>query len=371
MSEKIKVCHFTSVHTRYDVRIFLKQCKSLERSGLFEVHQVVADGMGDELNSGVHIHDVGPKTSRFKRMFITSKKVYEKAIDLDCEIYHFHDPELFPYGKKLKRKGKKVVFDAHEDLPKQLLSKPYFHPFVGKVVAKIMGRYEKIICSKLDGVLTATPYINDKFLKINKNALNVNNFPILDELNLDGDWSEKKREVCYVGGISRIRGVQNLVDAVEKVEDVRFNLAGNLEGNELEEELKLKVGWNKTEAYGQVGRAEVAQILKRSMAGLVTFFPVPNHIDAQPNKMFEYMSAGIPIITSNFPLWKLIVNGNECGICVDPESTKEISGAISRLTNNPDLAKKMGENGRKAVCEKYNWGIEELKLVQFYKDLLK
>jgi glycosyltransferase involved in cell wall biosynthesis len=123
-------------------------------------------------------------------------------------------------------------------------------------------------------------------------------------------------------------------------------------------------------AIGQVNRAEVRNVLGRSVAGLVTFHALPNHVDAQPNKMFEYMSAGIPVIASNFALWRDIIEGNQCGICVDPMNPEAIAAAIDYLIEHPEDAKKMGENGRKAVLEKYNWLMEEKKLINLYKELL-
>ena len=110
-------------------------------------------------------------------------------------------------------------------------------------------------------------------------------------------------------------------------------------------------------------------MLAKSKAGVVFFYPLPNHIDAQPNKMFEYMSAGLPIITSNFLFWREIVEGNECGLCVDPLNPKAIGEAIQYLIDNPAQAERMGGNGRKAVEGKFNWPVEEEKLLALYKEL--
>lgn len=117
---------------------------------------------------------------------------------------------------------------------------------------------------------------------------------------------------------------------------------------------------------GFLNRSEVAELLSKASAGLVLFHPYPNHIDAQPNKMFEYMSAGLPIISSNFPLWKEIVEGNSCGICVDPLNPTAIREAIEQIIRNPDDAAQMGRNGRSAVESKYNWETESFKLLKFY-----
>ncbi len=98
---------------------------------------------------------------------------------------------------------------------------------------------------------------------------------------------------------------------------------------------------------------------------------MPNHVDAQPNKMFEYMSAGIPVIASDFPLWREIIEGCGCGICVDPLDPKKIAEAIDYLVDNPEIARRMGENGRKAVYDRYNWDVEEKKLLALYDSLLR
>ena len=85
--------------------------------------------------------------------------------------------------------------------------------------------------------------------------------------------------------------------------------------------------------------------------------------------MFEYMAAGIPVVASNFPLWKEIIEENKCGICVEPANVEQISDAVNYLLNNPEEAQRMGANGRKAVEEKYNWNNEAKTLLQLYCDL--
>ncbi len=367
----IKITHLTSAHSRYDTRIFIKMCCSLAKQGNYIVSLVVADDKGYEIKNNVNIVDVGAKTGgRLSRMTTTVNKVFTKAKELDSDIYHLHDPELIPMGLKLKKLSKKVIFDAHEDLPKQLLGKPYLNKFTKLILSKSFDLYEKIKMPKFDAIITATPYIRDKFLKINTNSLDINNFTILGELSNETPWSEKKDEVCYVGGISEIRGIKEMVKALEFTDKVKLNLGGFFSEKTLEAEVKTYSGWQRVNELGFLGRSEVAKVMSHSTAGLVTLHPLPNHIDAQPNKMFEYMSAGLPIITSNFPLWKEIVEFNDCGICVNPLEPREIAEAIEYIMTHPDEAEQMGQNGKKAVLEKYNWGFEEVKLFKLYDGLL-
>lgn len=366
----MKIAHLTSVHPRYDIRIFLKQCSSLARQ--YQTALVVADGLGNEVKDDVSIVDIGKFRGRKNRMLNAPKVLFKKAIELDADLYHLHDPELLPIALKLKRMGKIVVFDAHEDFPKQVLSKHYLNSYVSKIISITMGYYENYVCSKLDAVVTATPSIRDKFAKHTKKVVDINNYPLLGELqSINKDWVNIVDEIAYVGGISKIRGIQEAVEALSLTKTkTKLNLVGRFSDDKTYSLAQGSSGWPYVNELGQLDREQVKAVLERSIAGLVTFLPVPNHIDAQPNKMFEYMSAGIPVIGSNYPLWVSIIEGNECGICVDPENPKAIAQAIDKLVSNKDLAESMGKNGIKAVNEKYNWAIEEKKLFKLYDELL-
>jgi glycosyltransferase involved in cell wall biosynthesis len=367
---KIKVCHLSSAHVRMDTRILNKQCFSLLKEG-YDVTLVVADGQADEDLLGIKIVDVGKVPGRLDRILKTTKKVFTKAIELDADIYHFHDPELIPCGLKLKRMGKKVIFDSHEDVPKQMLSKPYLTPLVLRAISRIIAVYEGYAGRRIDAVVTATPYIRDKFLRLGARSVDINNFPIQSEFDLGGPWDNKENEICYVGGISEQRGIKEIVTACSLAKTrVRLNLAGSFSSNELRKELIADDSWQCVNELGEVGRSGVKDVLFRSRVGLVTLHPIINYLDALPIKMFEYMSAGIPVIASNFPLWRSIIEETGCGLCVNPLDPLEIAEAIDTLIEHPDMAEEMGQNGRIAVAEKYNWEMEEKKLVSLYRSIV-
>ena len=360
------ICHISTVHSRYDDRIFLKECLSLVER--YEVSLIIADGLGDESKSNISIYDIGIRQdSRLKRMRIDTKKAYIKALDLDCHLYHIHDPELIPIAYKLKKKNKVVIYDTHEDLPRQIQSKPYINKFSQPFVSLSIELYENFIARKLDCIITATPFIKDRFIRTNKNSVDINNYPIIGELlNPNGT---KKEGFCYTGGISEIRGIYKVVEAFE-INKMKLTIAGSFEDEELKRNVEELKGWKHIKYLGQVERIKVGEVLSSSLAGIVTYLPYPNHIDSQPVKMFEYMSAGLTVIASDYPLWQQIIEKNNCGLCVNPLNPKEIAKAVLFFKNNPGKAIEMGNNGINMIKTKYNWGIEEKKLLNVYKSLL-
>ena len=367
---RCRIAHLTSVHPRNDTRIFVKQCRTLAAHG-YDVTLVVADNQGDESKDGVTIADVGRLSGRLNRMFRSTRRVLDKAVALDAEIYHLHDPELLPIGLRLKRLGKKVIFDSHEDLPQQILDKPYLDPISLRVLSNLVARYERFACPRLDGIIGATPFIRDKFLSMNPQSVDVSNFPLVGELDADIHWNNKRDEVCFVGGLDAIRGAREIVRACQLLNTpTRLNLAGRFSETALEAEVKAYPGWTRVNDHGFLDRSGVRNVLGRSVAGLVTSHPIGNFLYGLPVKMFEYMAAGIPVIASNIPSWREIIEGNNCGLCVDPFDPQAIAAAIDYLAMRPELAKQMGENGKHAVMEKYNWPVQAVKLIDFYRQVL-
>ncbi len=362
-----KVCHFTSPHPRSDTRIFRKECLSLLKKG-YDVNLIVADGKGDENVDGISIHGIAKPKNKLIRVFITPYKVLRKALKLNADIYHFHDPELIIPGLILKWKGKKVIYDIHEDLPRQYFVQKN-KGLKRKIMEFVLERFENFGARRFTALITATPHIGKRFLKINSDTLNINNFPILNELSAKIENTAKKNEVCYVGGILEIRGIMEMVEALEQG-DTKLNICGEFPNAELKERAMQLKGWENVIDHGFSSREKLREVMEQSMAGLVLFQAYPNHVNSQPNKLFEYMSASLPVIMSNFEYWKEITDQYNCGICVDPENPEEVAAAIKTIKENPDMAKEMGISARKAVEEKYNWTVEEKKLFDLYSSIL-
>ncbi|MEL3970750.1 glycosyltransferase family 4 protein [Rossellomorea oryzaecorticis] len=374
----MKVCHLTSVHPTEDIRIFVKECSYLSEAG-FDVSLVVGNSESYTKN-GVDIIGAPVRSSnRYLRMLKGPQSVYKKALEVDADVYHFHDPELLPVGLLLKSKGKKVIYDVHEDVPQQVLSKQWIPKPLRKLVSRMVEGLERYASNRFDAVVTATPTINERFLTYQQNSVTIHNFPIMNELIGEGSADAvkpmDKNKIVYIGGITRLRGIEEMVRSMEELNkdtassDVTLHLAGAFAPPSLQEEMEQLEGWKHVNFEGYLNRKEVSDLLNTSSVGLVILHPEPRYVVSYPIKLFEYMSAGLPVIASDFPLWRGIVEDAQCGICVDPMSPGEIADAVRYLLNNKEEARKMGENGRKAIMNKYNWEQESVRLVELYKSL--
>jgi len=366
-----RICHFTSVHPATDGRIFEKECCSLAKAG-YEVY-LVAPNAKTEIKNGVHIVGVSiPNRGRLYRILCGARMIYKKALSLNADIYHFHDPELLIYGLILKRKGKKVIFDSHEDVVNQILQKEYLSIFV-RLVAISYGLYEKYITSRLDAIISVTPHIVERLKQVNSATYQVTNYPIISnvkEYNLHNECAY----MAFAGGISPMWMHDKIIESMSFVskKNFQYKIAGIISDNYLEK-LKSLNSWKNVNYLGILDGKKVKQLYAHAWLGVALLDYVPNvggHMGTLGNnKIFEMMAAGIPVVCTDFDLWKDIVDKWKCGIYVNPHDLKAIANAINEIIANPILAQTMGNNGIDAIYAEYNWSSQERILLDLYKSI--
>lgn len=371
-SHPMKIAHLTSVHPPTDVRIFHKECLTLASNG-YEVVLIVPHAQS-ETRGEVRIHAIRKRPGRVGRLFGTTLAVLRAALGQKADVYHFHDPELIPVGMLLKLAGKRVVYDVHEDVPAQILTKPYLSPIVRWPLAQI-ARSVEFVGSQLffDRVITATPTIQANFPS--RKTVSVQNFPRLEELGTDAGpaYSEREPLIAYVGGVSTVRGIGEMVDAIALLPGelgAKLAIAGPFESAELEGSIRERADPVRVDLLGWQGREHMRQLLMRAKLGIVTLHPVPNYLPSLPTKLFEYMAYGLPVVASDFPLWREIVEEAECGLLVDPMKPGSIADGIRYLLEHPEEAERMGQSGQRMVRKKYSWAAESVKLLGVYGSIL-
>jgi glycosyltransferase involved in cell wall biosynthesis len=363
------VCHFSSVHPWSDIRVFHKECVSLAAAGMDVTLIAVGENNDEFREHGVQVIAM-KNTFRGRRNRATkfAQSVVERAMQLDADIYHFHDPELLRFAGSFSAKGKRIIYDVHEDLPRQIMTKQWIPLWLRRPLSSLVELWENRAARKVSAIVAVTPIIRDRFVPTGNPVTCIFNAPMLSEFNLDIKPDYTAHRLIYIGLISRKRGIIELLQALEHI-DGRLHLAGKFEDESLRNQCMQMTAWSKVDYHGVVGRAEIVRLLSESSLGMVTLHPTISYQESYPIKMFEYMGAGLPVLASDFPLWESIVVQEQTGICVDPMDIHLIARIANELLNDPQLAATMGAKGKAYVRERFNWEAEAKKLVEFYHSL--
>ncbi len=362
----------TTVHHPLDPRIFYKECQSLQKAG-FDVHLIVP--IEKEVpESDVTIVPIKKYYGKFSRMLFSTLEAYRKAKELKADYYHVHDPELLPVAWLLKNRNNVVIYDIHEDYETSIMQKEYIPKPLRSIIAKFYKSVEKVLSRKLELCL-AEKYYKEKYPR----GKCILNYPVLNSKLTNHQIEDKpvENKLIYTGNISVERGANiharlPLIDesifvhfygkCPKKFADAMYEGAG---------ERKHQLVIEGIDRYVPKDEIDDAYISRRWLAGVALFPPTDHYLKKELTKFFEYMSAGIPILCSDFPAWKQFVEKHSCGIAVNPNDDTAIKKAIEYLRANPNEAQQMGNNGKKAVTEQLNWECEGEKLVNWYKELSK
>jgi glycosyltransferase involved in cell wall biosynthesis len=331
---------------------------------------LIAPHSQDEVVDGVRIKAVPKPSGRLARMTWIAWCVYREAMRQQADIYLFQDPELIPVGLLLRVWRKRVVYDIRELIELQFLTKDYLPRWARGLCGSIAARLQRFAVPYLSAVLVATPSILEQLRTTRQpEIVVVQNFPSPLELSAKDcpPWDRRPKWGVYIGRITLLRGIREMLRAIALLPDnlgVSLRIAGEFDSERLRDEVAQLPGWRRTEYLGWLDRAAVWRLLARGRFGLVTLHPSAAHFETWPVKLFEFMCAGIPVIASDFPLWREIVEGAGCGLVVDPLDPEAIAKAMEYLLTHHQEAEAMGHRGRQAVETRYNWTFEETKLLQ-------
>lgn len=373
MPKPLKIVHMTSVHRPFDVRIFEKQCRSLASRG----HEVVLIAVHDrnETRHGVTIRALPKPRNQRRRMTVTAYQVFRQALREQADLYQIHDAELLPWALLLRLMGKTVVYDMHEHVPKDICTKTWLPNWARPVVATLIRLAERILFIRLPIVFAESSYARDyQWVRRSVVVLNLPSLELLPKPNLDRFPDFR---VGYIGGVAADRGSEATIKALAKLHqrghEVGWECVGPMWPPDHEQQLRslaASLGVTQLNLHGYVPSSEGWPIMSRCHAGLAVLAPSPNFVESFPTKLFEYMALELPVVTSNFPLYREVVESARCGFCIDPDSPDELADALERLVEHPEQAAEMGRQGRQAVLDRYNWGSEFARLEGFYEQLL-
>lgn len=378
---KKNVVHVGYFHKGDDARILKKECISLYNTKKYNVTYITSNRNDNRTNfiyEGIKVKIIPLVNKRFIRLFKYINDLYNEIMDTDVDICHIHEFILLPLVSKLKRNNIKVIIDLHENDVEDRAEQAgnILGNFLGRIVRRILIAYEKSKIKKADGVISVTPQIINRVEQYGTYTILLPNYPIVNvenTLNINENDNENT-VICFAGGISDLWNIKTILESVAEIPNVEFYLAGRSESEYLAQMNDMS-GWKKTKFFGVVPQEEVyKEIYSKSNIGMALLSFGSGWLGTEGTlgntKMYEYMQASIPVIGSRFKYWGDIIDANQCGILVDPNNRDEITNAISFLKNNPQLARIMGQNGKTAILQKYNWGLIQKRLIDLYDKII-
>ncbi|HFU7090346.1 TPA: glycosyltransferase family 4 protein [Bacillus cereus] len=372
----MKVFMFSSVHPWNDTRVFYKEAVSLAQEGyVVKLCAVKNNAKYDGMVENLTVEYL-PRVKRIARPIVWIRLCI-KAFREKADVYHFHDPELLIVGYFLKVFTKsKVIYDMHEDFPAAIKSKAWIPNFIRGKLSKTVAHIEKFLMRRCDAVIYAEKYYKNNYEDISIKKEDILNYPLDNSLPIN-TYKEGIPNIVYAGAISKTRGLYEMLKVAKELKkrEVLFKmiLIGSFSDKLMEETTDFIDGNNLHEVVELPGRLplhKVCEYYEKADVGLAILHPEKNYLQSLATKIFEYMSFGIPVVASNFPDWKELIENNNSGIVVDPFNIEQITDAVYGILTNKELSMEFGGNGLQAYREQFNWTIEERKLVKLYEEIL-
>ena len=370
--KKNRVLHVSTAHQPQDPRIVFKQCQTL--SGSYDVFCALPHA-DQSIVSSIHFIRLPYYRRVIWRTLLTCPFILLRCLWIRPKLVHVYVPEFLPFAYIFQFLGAKVIYEVQENLHKKMHLKVLNR---GYLLEKFFRWFDYLAQQHFYLIFTEHGYL-DTYTKLSKPYEVIYNYPLLSFLEpfrQDYQPWPLRPSFFYIGWLSFERAFDTLVESLARLKDKYPDFVVHLFGqrtfsiSDLEQLPAFTQIRNNLHFYGYTDQRDAFPCAADATAGLALLKPVGDYPDSYTTKLFEYMALGLPVITSNFPLYKNVVERHNCGFCVSPYDLTEIADALIYLIEHPDEARAMGKRGREAVEKEYNWETEAQKLLNFYAQLL-
>jgi glycosyltransferase involved in cell wall biosynthesis len=371
----IKVCHISTVHYAFDDRIFYKQCRSLAGNG-YDVTLIV-EHERDENVDGVHIVSLPFAKSRSHRFMLNSVRAFIKGMKSGAGLIHFHDPELILIGLLFRLFGRKVIYDVHELVYSQFEQKEWLNPVLRNTMRVTYRFFEMLAVHFFNRIILVVDdnSFRDYFTKNYPSHLAkftyIRNFCMLSMIDeaKPARLITEKQVLIYAGGLSRIRGIREVIQAIDQMGNPPlFLIFGKWSDTDYQMQCMKEPGWRHVKEMGYKRLEEVYPYMKVADIGIALLYPVKNYLTSFPVKAFEYMACSLPILMSDFPFWKDTFTGGAW--FTNAQNVESIRMTLEEVLSNKESMKLKGITGREMVESRFSWEAEEQRLLACYEEVL-
>ena len=309
-----------------------------------------------------------PAIAVWLRDAILARAFYRAAIEQPADVYHAHDLNtLEPAARAARARGSRLVYDAHELYPDLTGFGPGERARWSKQETKLIGRADAVIvpsegrASEIGRRYGVSPVVVMNCPDVSRS--------ITADTRLDVFRSDSEPLIVYAGGYTPNRGLENLIDAASKIARGRLVMIG---WGPLEATLRARAaGIDRVAFVDPVDPDDLVSVVAGADIGVAPYIPVGlNNQLAAPNKLFEYLHAGLAVAASDLPDIRRVVMEDDVGMLFDAADAASIASAIDALTQSPDRLEQLKTNAR-AAAPKYTWDAQARRLLEIYEGLTR
>lgn len=316
-----------------------------------------------------------------------AKRVMEIFKEEEYDAIHFHDLYMFGAASILKDKTDAfMIGDLHENYVDVLKDYKWSTTYPNKLLISFpkWRKKEKEWLALMDKIVVVNKEMLQKTLPkgVDRNDVviveNMLNTQVFDEYKIDESIVkrfENTFNLLFVGGFIGNRGLEHVVDGMnllKKYPEIQLILVGDGAVKPILESKVKEYGLEQNVHFeGWQDQAKVKTYLEVSQVGLVPFKRTPQTDNSSPNKLFQYMYYGLPILSTDCPSIKRVVDKENIGLIYESENKEQFAESVIKLLSDKESMEKFHKNGKKAVAEKYNWKINVQELVDMYSELEK
>ena len=367
-----RICVVTTVHPPTDTRIYHKEIAALREGG--HAVSMIARGDCDARPAGVSFHPIEVPKRRAIRVLVAPWRALREALRHRADIYHLHDPELLGVGVLLRVLTRaRVVYDVHENVVAQIRTKHWIPAMLRRPIGLVYALAERVCLRFVHAVLLA----EDSYAPLyrwHRNVRVLHNYPLSGTRQPQARRTDRPR-LIYVGGMTRPRGAMTMLRAAALLRDRGVDVSWTLIGQAspaLASEMKAYLsehGLDRTvDLVGGLPFPEAQAAVAEADIGLSVLDALPNYVESMPTKLLEYLAAGLPVIASDFPLWRSLLEEFESGLTVPPADPEALADAVASMIADPERFQAMSENGRaRLVASRMTWESEARVLNDLYE----
>lgn len=370
--KKFRVLHVSTAHQPQDPRIVFKQCQTL--ADVYDVFCALPHA-NPAIAPNIHFIRLPYYRRVIWRTLLTCPLILLRCLWLRPKLVHVYVPEFLPFAYVFRLLGAKVIYEVQENLYKKMQLKTFNR---GYFLEKAFRWFDHLARRHFYLIFTEHGYL-DTYVTLSKPHEVIYNYPLLsfvEPFRQPYQPDAVKPSFFYIGWLSFERAFDTLVESLARLKtsypDFRVHLFGRQTFTDADLQQLPAFAQVRTNLrfYGYRDQREAFPYATQATAGLALLKPVGDYPDSYTTKLFEYMALGLPVVTSDFPLYRAVVEQFQCGFCVSPYDSAQITDALIYLIEHPDEARTIGQRGRKAVETHFNWDTEALKLLNFYERLL-